>query len=180
MTKQDVGKLCFKLFGLYAFINAIAYGGTVAASASTMSALQQSYERMQGGASTQIAILLFTAFLLFCLSAILWFGAEALTEHIFSQKETIENPPSVNPEIIKQIAFMFAGILILAGTLRELASVLNHLLRPMQPDISAWVELGLTIIRIVLGGWLIFGSARICNFFKLGAQNISNLHKTDW
>jgi hypothetical protein len=178
VTKQDVGKLCFKLFGIYTFINVIAYGGSVVASALTMA--QPSYERMQGGTSTQIAILLFTALLLFCLSAILWFGAEAFTERIFSKNETTENPTNINSEIIKQIAFMVAGILILAGALHALASALNHLLRPMQPDISAWIELGLTIIRIVLGIWLIFGSARICNFFKFGAEKTGNLHKTDW
>jgi hypothetical protein len=178
VTKQDVRKLCFKLFGIYTFINAIAYGGSVLASALTIA--QPSYELMQGGASTQVVILPFTALLLFCLSAILWFGAEAFTERIFSKNETTESPIRINPEIIKQIAFMVAGILILAGALPHLAGPITSLLIPKLNNTSAWVDLAMTIIRIVLGIWLIFGSARICNFFKLGAEKIGNLHKTDW
>jgi hypothetical protein len=181
VTREDVGKLCFKLFGVYTFIVALLYAGSALGVGASFSEALPGYRDAQRGMSAQIAIMFFFALLLFCLSAMLWFRAEKLTERIFPKIETSDNSFSVNPEIIKQIAFTCIGILILAGALPELAGIISSLFVMTSPySIRFLFDLGQTIIRIILGVWLILGSARLRSFAKVSAEKIGNINQKDW
>jgi hypothetical protein len=185
VTKQDVGKLCFKLFGLYVFVNALTYGLGVATSAYSMLSMPaSSYGQSRAAMQGQIAISVFNAFCLFFLSALLWFEAGFFAARVFPIKEEPDADLNLSPHILQKIAFIFAGILIFSGALHSLTSPLSRIILfsadPYTNLTQDWIGLGFVVIRIILGLWLIFGSSRIISAFKLSSEKIGNLNKKDW
>ena len=167
MTRQEVGQLCCKVLGIYTLVAGIAVSEGAFLSLAVV---------RQGGILARITTFL-PAFLLLSFSGYLWLYAEPIAARMFSNEAPAEHASGVTPEILRRIAFVFAGILIVNSALTDLAQVIASLLTP-QMTVHSAVYLGDAIVRLVLGFWLIFGSQRLRSWF--GAKTLQNLTKKDW
>jgi hypothetical protein len=117
------------------------------------------------------------AFLLLSFSGYLWIYAEPIAARMFSSEEPVESATGVTPEILRRIAFVVVGILVVNGAVPGLGQVIVNLLAH-QTTAYSLVYLGESIIRLVLGLWLIFGWQRLRSW--VGSQKLRDLIKKDW
>ncbi len=167
MARQEVAQLCCKVLGIYTFISGIAV---------SQGALLSLTVVREGGILALIAAFL-PAFLLLSFSGYLWLHAKPIAARMFPNEDPPVNAPGVSPEILRRIAFVVVGILVVNGAFSELANVLFSLLTPRMTVYSK-VYLGTAIIRLILGFWLILGSQRLRFWF--GSQKLQNLFRKDW
>ncbi len=159
--------MCCKVLGIYTFISGIAVSEGALLSLTVV---------RQGGILVRIVAFI-PAFLLLSLSGYLWLYAEPIAARMFPNEVPPENASGVSPEILRRIAFVVVGILVVNGAFSELANVVANLLTSRMTVYSK-VYLGAAIIRLVLGLWLILGSQRLRFWF--GEQKVQNPIKKDW
>jgi hypothetical protein len=135
----------------------------------------------QGGRFARIVAFL-PSFLLLALSGYLWIYAEIIAARMFPDEESAEHPSGAAPEVLKRIAFVVVGILILNGAFSGLVNTITNMLMRGAPrnTVYSLVYLVETVVRLVLGFWLIFGSQRLRSWWTVGAQRLEGLTKKDW
>lgn len=125
------------------------------------------------------------AVLLFLFSVFLWLSAKNLE----SPSQPIADPSAgalgITPEILQSIAFSFAGILILVGTLSYLPNLIVQLTVKFQGGIPEnwlrfWLDLAIAVIRLALGFWLLFGAKGIRALTARFLNSIKPLVQKDW
>jgi hypothetical protein len=153
VTKQEIGRLCFKLLSLYTFIQAISY--TSAASFGFASV------KAAGIDTPPRALIFFPMLLLFCLSVYFWFAADVLAERIFPKNAASKNSSEITPAILKKIAFILAGILVLNSAVPTIHNLISAYLSSLQPFAPRYIfYLAESVLRVVVGLWLILGSSK--------------------
>ncbi|MBZ5498630.1 MAG: hypothetical protein LAP85_19715 [Acidobacteriia bacterium] len=157
MARQEVGQLCCRVLGIYTFIHGV--------SATSGTFLSLSMIR-QGSTFAHILGLL-PAFILLSFSAYLWLYAGAIASRMFSEPESTESLSGSTTQVIQRVAFSVAGILILNSAMPTLGQTIVNLLtqtRQAAPYVAVYgVE---SAIRVVVGIWLLLGSASLRKLFK--------------
>ena len=166
MTPRSIAALAFKVLALLAVLDAIGPGAKVLP---TM-VLRWPYDS-GGGSSALMALSLIAPIALPLLfGAALWIGADKLADQV-STAPTTETSPSL--EAMEQFAFSVLGVLIVALTIPNIATVFYYY---WQLSLPGGVEVGSvvdrraavigTAVQIALGVWLLFGSAGIANLLR--------------
>ena len=162
MTKKEIATLSFKVLSLYAFIKAID-------KLSTLINYMYKYRLSEVGI-LNFMIFAAPALLLFLCGGLLWFIAPMLASSISKSKTVSEDNAAASLLSIQAVAFSIVGLYMVANSLPAIVrSTIWHFTTasnsmgessPLVGDIMG------SLVQIVLGLWLLFGSRGLVNFIN--------------
>ncbi len=161
MTKREIATLSFKVLSLYAFIKAI-------------DKLSSLINYMYKYRLSEVGILNFMIFaapvlLLLLCGGILWFIAPLLASSI-SKSTAAEDNSAASLLSIQMVAFSVVGLYMLADSLPAVVrsiiwhfTTASHSMGERSPLVGDIIG---SLVQIVLGLWLLFGSRGLVNFIN--------------
>jgi len=157
MTKKEIATLSFKVLSLYAFVKAIEQLSTL---------IYNAYRVSEIGVAFFIVYASPVILLALC-GGLLWFIAPLLASSI--SKSTVPQDNSATSLLsIQDVAFSIVGLYMLADSLpRIVRSTIWHFTSgsvDMGKSSPLFGDIAGSLLQVVIGVWLLFGSRGLVNF----------------
>ena len=129
-----------------------------------------------------VMLMVATGVILIVIGVGLWMGASRIAQWILGDKEAEVNSLSIRNNDLYTVGLILIGIVLLVNNIPGLLGYIGHLVQIAHMDVAeafdrqrsqAWIELGVTILKLVLAGILIIRPGNLTKLIlklrKLGA-----------